>query len=122
MKIRTDFVTNSSSSSFIICKKYLTDEQIKAIENHSKLGQKLDLKWAEEAWNIEENDLFITGYTWMDNFDISELFKIIGINSKVISWSEYPFDLPDEEPQLKEEIETENKDWQGYLEDILNEE
>lgn len=120
MKIRTDFVTNSSSSSFIICKKNLTNDQIEAIRNHSKLGQKLDLKWAEEAWSIEENDLFITGSTWMDNFDISELFKIIGIHKEGIKWSEYPFDLPDEEPPLKEEIEVDNSDWKDYLREILN--
>lgn len=48
MKIRKDFVTNSSSSSFIISKKYLTEEQLEAIRNHSKIGERLGLKCAEE--------------------------------------------------------------------------
>lgn len=34
MKIRSGFVSNSSSSSFIVQKKYLSQEQICKIENH----------------------------------------------------------------------------------------
>lgn len=117
MKIRKDFVTNSSSSSFLICKKYLDDKQIDAIRNHSELGERLGLMCAEEAWNIKENDMFITGYTCMDNYDIGELFKICGINSQVVTWGEYMFALPDD---VSKEEEKNIKGWQEHLKDIMD--
>ena len=95
MKIRNGFVTNSSSSSFVIAKKYLDEDQIEAIREHSRLGEKLGIRWAGDSWNINENENFITGYTWMDNFDMCEFFEKIDINKHLVKWGEYEFDLDD---------------------------
>lgn len=93
MKIRTDFVTNSSSSSFIIAKKNLDNDQLEAIRNHSYLAEKLGLDSPECSWNIEENDKYITGYTIIDNFDMDEFLSIIEIDMNLVNWDEYEFDL-----------------------------
>ena len=99
MKFRTSHVTNSSSSSFIIAKKYLDEDQIKAIHNHIKLSEKMGMeitKW-DFPWDINENEDYITGYTDMDNFDMYNFLKEIDVNSKLISWSSFPFNLYDNE-------------------------
>lgn len=93
MKVRLGFVTNSSSSSFIISKKYLDEDQIEAIRSHSSLGKKLGLDCWEDAWNIEENREYITGDTWMDNFDMEEFLKEIDVDLGKVDWSEWNFNL-----------------------------
>ena len=98
VKIRSGFVTNSSSSSFIVAKKHLDDDQIKAIHNHIELAKLMGDRYAEynNAWSIRENNNYITGDTWMDNFYMGGFLKDIGINTRMITWGEYPFNLNDE--------------------------
>ena len=120
MKIRKDFVTNSSSSSFLIDKKFLTEEQIEAIRYHSELGERLGMLNAEESWHIDENDSYIVGYTMMDNFSMRGFLNAIGAGECVMDWSEYPIPLPKEEIPIYDGNSKKAR-WQKLLEDIKTE-
>lgn len=96
MKIRRDFVTNSSSSSFIIAKNNLSRNQLFAIEHVAELAEKLNMPNSSEAssWRIDQDEDFVRGYTYMDNFYMYEFLEKIGIYMPWVTWSEYLLDFP----------------------------
>ena len=86
-KYRTSFVTNSSSSSFIIAKRFLTEEQIYKIKHHVEDIERYDPNCSEyDQWSILETEDSISGWTHMDNFYMWEFLLDIGIPSDVIRY------------------------------------
>lgn len=125
MKIRTDFVTNSSSSSFIIAKKNLDEDQIRAIKDHKYLGEELGIPYSlSDSWNIEENKEYICGSTIIDNFDMCSFLHKIDIPAENIKWVYFDADLDwfmshnfksYFENAYEDEEDEEIQDWRSYL-------
>ena len=91
MKFRGGFVSNSSSSSFIILKKNISDKQIEQIINHIDVSEEINLKTPSDkkifeyndpldAWDVDETTEYITVSTIIDNFDMEDFFKLIGVS------------------------------------------
>ena len=92
MKIRNGFVSNSSSSSFVISKYYLSEFQIRKIKNHISYlvndGPFSPSK--EDEWGIEETEAEIKGFTTMDNFDMyAFLIEEAKVDKGFINWDKY---------------------------------
>jgi hypothetical protein len=100
MKIRLGFVSNSSSASFYIAVKYLSQDQISKIYNHITAVK--DLKENEkisawkggeaderDAWHIWVQDDILHGFTVMDNFDMEGFLEAIGVPQDKIEWNNY---------------------------------
>lgn len=91
MKIRSGFVSNSSSSSFILKKKDLTKWQICAIKYHLEFGKLLGVEYSNdecdrwETFGIKNKDCkTIRLSTSMTNFNMRYFLKIIGVPDEVV--------------------------------------
>ena len=93
MKTRHGFVSNSSSSSFVIKKVFLTTLQIWAIKNHVKVATEAELNLGpirdDDAWKIDETEDELSVHVSMDNFDMRHFFEEIGIPSRFIEIGGY---------------------------------
>lgn len=89
MKTRKGFVSNSSSSSFVISKNVLNGIQIGSIINH---GCSLYFKRSGcrpyDIWNISEDEFCIYGSTGMDNFDMEKFLRMLGVNMNTVEWGD----------------------------------
>lgn len=90
MKIKLGFVSNSSSSSFIINKSALSDDQIEAIKYHGEYSAEHDFgqEYCDCPWDVNEDESTISGYTYIDNFDMKEFLNKLGVNSLDVKWSD----------------------------------
>ena len=88
MKRRTGFVSNSSSSSFIIGNSKLTLGQIDDIVRHSVVAKERmpEIEWPDDYWSIEVSFDYVKGSTMMDNFDMYKFLENIGVAEDDIEW------------------------------------
>jgi hypothetical protein len=124
MKYRKGFVTNSSSSSFLIAKKYLDKDQLEAIRKHIAMAKlmKIEEGYYDYPWDIEENEDFITGWTYLDNFSMMNFLEKIEVPLVKVYWSEWPFDLNGNLDCYKEKEKEEllDEDWREILKELQN--
>ncbi len=95
MKIKIDFITNSSSASFTILRSDLTPLQeiliidhIEAATMFLKKDPTIDFGWlnAGDEWSITVTEDKIEGDCSMDNFCMTEFLNKIGVPDEKIDY------------------------------------
>lgn len=92
MKIRNGFVSNSSSSSFMISLEDIDEYQILMTKKHSEIAKIVGGYDYEDgdAWDIEEEGGNLIGKTNMDCFDMWHFLKfIVRVPDNIIKWRRY---------------------------------
>lgn len=89
MKIRTGFVSNSSSSSFVIDLHALSPRQIEQIQNHVKYAKAWKMDTTPDQWDIGVNDGagVLWGETYMNNFNMALFLHKAGVDDLDILWN-----------------------------------
>ena len=103
MRVRLGFVSNSSSSSFVLDKSKLTPEQLESVLHHAEQAEARYLEaeepghssrltnglgWAD-PWSVKDvpgelSDNLMVVYTWMDNFCMKRWLQIIGAEATIV--------------------------------------
>jgi hypothetical protein len=91
MKTRSGFVSNSSSSSFVIKLKNISGSQLQKIldpdYSSQNYGEDSDFPY---TWSIDLDGSkgTVEGYTSMDNFDMGRYLEELGVPDNAITWGE----------------------------------
>jgi len=91
MKVRTGFVSNSSSSSFVVLKAGLSQLQIDSMLDKDiirELAEKHNMEYSEDidGWSINDDGDRVNFYTSMDNFYMGEfLTDVLHVPGRNIS-------------------------------------
>ena len=96
MKLRNGFVSNSSSSSFIINRHKINEKQLEQIINHIEVSQELnnhhnlfDYNDYSDSWDVDVKNDTIFVSTFMDNFSMSDFLIAIGVKKDAITYKDY---------------------------------
>lgn len=84
MKIRHSFVSNSSSSSFVVSLDDITTRQYYDILNHG-LSRGCEI---EDSWVIRKDDNWLYGSTIIENFSMYEYMVKLNVDMDKVEWSE----------------------------------
>jgi hypothetical protein len=86
MKMRSGFVSNSSSSSFVVLKRYVSIDQLDKILNHNTSCEQYGMSCCDsDKWQIIDHGEVLECCTSMNNFDLIEFItEKLGVPGQAI--------------------------------------